>query len=85
MRNFLIAAALLGTAASVTAKTPELHVGQVVRDASNVRVGSVDRVGADGVRIIFDSRFVTLPSNTITVTDGKVTTTLSKAEVARLK
>ena len=85
MRIFLIAAALLAAAAPALADTAGIHEGQVVRDANNVRLGTVDRVSADGVRIIFGARIVTIPAATVTAADGKTSTSLTRAEVAKLK
>lgn len=60
--------------------------GRTLRDASNVRLGKIDRVNADGsVKIIFDSRFVTVPAESIRVTDGEPSTTLTKRDVSRLR
>jgi hypothetical protein len=60
------------------------RAGQIVRDGKNVHLGTVDRVSDAGVRIIFTSRFVTLLASSVSVAEGKVNTSLTKAEVSKL-
>lgn len=60
--------------------------GQTLRDAENRRLGEVSHVADDGsVRIIYKSRFVTIPGSTISVVDGKPVTSLTRQEVAKLR
>ncbi len=88
MRFALIATALILSAAPLAAAesaAPQPKVGQTLRGASNTRLGVIDKVLADGsVRVIVDERFVVIPAGTLTVADGKVVTSLSKAEVSKL-
>lgn len=73
-------------AAVPAASTDAIKAGLMLRDASNVRVGKIDRVNEDGsVKIIFNSRFVTVPADTLRVVDGGASTTLTKREIARLR
>jgi len=66
--------------------TEEVKVGRTLRDANNARLGRIDRVNADGsVRIIFDTRFVTIPADTISVSGDTPTTSLSRRDVARIR
>ena len=59
--------------------------GQSITSADRVRLGSVVRVNGDGsVAIIFDTRLLILPASTLKVSDGKLSTSLSKREVASL-
>lgn len=88
MRVTLLAAAMLAIAAPAFADdaATSLKAGQILRDANNLRLGQIDRVGPDGsVQIIFGSRFTTIPANTITVVEGKPVTSLTKKEVAAIK
>lgn len=86
--RFLIAAAALGlVAAPLMAQTalPAIKTGATLRSSGNVRIGTVDRVNADGsVQVIYNSRFVTIPADKLTLVDNVVITSLTKAEVAKL-
>jgi hypothetical protein len=59
--------------------------GATLRDAKSLRLGTIDRVNADGsVQVIFDSHFVTIPADKLVVAADGVATSLTKAEVSRL-
>jgi hypothetical protein len=46
----------------------------------------VYRVTGDGsAQLIVDGKLVTVPASTLSVVDGKLTTSLSKSEVRKLK
>jgi len=85
MRFSLIVAAVAAlTATSAMADAP--RPGQVIRDSGNARVGNVDRVNADGsVRLIYDSRFVTIPADKLEVKDNAVLVSLKKNEIAKIR
>jgi hypothetical protein len=88
MRLTLLVAAVAAivTTPAMAADAAPARAGQMLRDSRSARVGLVDRVNPDGsVRIILDSRFVTIPASTLTSTDGKLATSLSKSEIAKLK
>ena len=54
--------------------------------ANGTRLGAVYRVGPDGsAQIIIDGKLVTVPANTISITNGKLTTSLTKSEVLALR
>ncbi|MDO7842286.1 hypothetical protein [Sphingomonas immobilis] len=78
-----VAADATGTATAVVAAPKR---GATLRDAKATRLGSIDRVNADGsVQIIFNSKFVTIPADKlVSGTDG-VATSLTKAEVSKLR
>lgn len=64
----------------------QLKPGRTVRDTNSLRLGKIDRVTEDGsVRLIFSSRFVTIPGDTLSVKDGDIVTSLTKREVAKLR
>ena len=68
-----------GAAAPVAAK------GTLLVASNGARLGSIYRVGPDGSpQIIIDGRMVTVPAATLSVANGKVTTSLSKSEVLAL-
>lgn len=60
--------------------------GKVLVAAGGARLGPVYRVGVDGsAQVIIEGRLVSIPSSTLSVTEGKLTTSLSKKEVASLR
>jgi hypothetical protein len=59
--------------------------GKMLLSAEGSRLAPVYRVADSGPQIILDGRMVTVPSNTLKVVDGKLTTSLSKREVLALR
>jgi hypothetical protein len=60
--------------------------GTMVTAANGWRLGTVYRVGPDGSpQIIIDGRMVTIPASTLSVANGKVTTSLDKSQVLALR
>lgn len=94
MMNKIVAAALTLTilpAAAFAADAPSAPVttvipakGKMLIAADGARLAPVYRAGNDGAQIILDGRMVTIPGNTIAMVDGKVETTLTKAQVIAL-
>jgi hypothetical protein len=77
-------AALSGVAqASDSAAAPVSAVkGNMLIAADGARLAPVYRVGADGSpQIILDGKMVTIPAATLSMTSGKLTTSLTKREV----
>jgi hypothetical protein len=67
------------TTAAVAAK------GQMLLSSNGARLGTVNRVTADGsAQIIIDGKLVTVPAATLSTVNGKLTTSLSKNEVLAL-
>ncbi|MDB5583630.1 MAG: hypothetical protein JWR80_8806 [Bradyrhizobium sp.] len=84
MRYIIAIAALITAPLPALAQAPAtVAVGQTLRGPADSRLGQIDRVFADGsVRVILDGKLVVVPANTISVTDGKPVTTLSRREIA---
>jgi hypothetical protein len=60
--------------------------GKMLQSANGARLGAVYRVTDDGsAQLIVDGKMVTVPAATLSVVDGKLTTSLSKSEVRKLK
>lgn len=92
MRTSILIAGLLAlapvAAIAQDAATAEVEIrqGQTLRDANMARLGPVNRVLADGsVQIIHNSRFVTIPADSLSVEDGKAKTSLTRKEVSRMR
>jgi hypothetical protein len=59
--------------------------GSMILAANGSRLAPVYRVGADGAaQIILDGKMVTIPASTLSVSDGHLTTSLTKSEVLAL-
>jgi hypothetical protein len=72
-------------AASAAPTAPVAEKGKMLVAANGARLGAVYRVGPDGsAQIIIDGKLVTVPANTISIADGKLTTSLTKSEVIAL-
>jgi hypothetical protein len=60
--------------------------GKMLTAANGARLGAVYRVGPDGsAQIIIDGKLVTVPANTISISNGKLMTSLTKSEVLSLR
>ena len=58
--------------------------GKMIYGANGRRIGAVYRVTAQGnPQLIIDGKLVTVPASTLSSVDGKVTTSLSKADIDR--
>jgi hypothetical protein len=60
--------------------------GKMLVAANGARLGPVYRVGADGsAQIFIDGKLVSIPVATISESNGRLTTSLSKSDVLALK
>lgn len=60
--------------------------GKMLVAANGARLGAVYRVTGDGsAQLIVDGKMVTVPASTLSVVDGKLTTSLSKSDLRKLK
>lgn len=59
-------------------------VGKVIYSASGSRIAAIYRVNDQGrVQVILDGKLVTVPGASLSDVDGKITTSLSKADLLR--
>ncbi len=59
--------------------------GQLVVSANGARLGVVYRVSPDGSpQVMIDGKHVTIPAATLSSSDGKLVTSLSKIQVSEL-
>ena len=86
--TLVMCAIVLPAAAQQSSDAPAAAVavkGKMLVSANGSRLGAVYRVTADGAaQIIIDGKLVTVPGNTISMADGKLTTSLTKSEVIAL-
>ena len=73
-------------APSASATPVSATKGKMLFAANGGRLGSVYRVSDDGsVQLILDGKMKTVPVGTLSMQEGKLTTSLSKAEVISLR
>jgi len=90
MRALLSFALLALTPVAAFAQTPvaaaaTAHVGQMLHDVAGGRVGAVTEVYKDGsVQVIYNAQLVTIPASSLTATDGKLTTSLTRKQLSQL-
>lgn len=73
------------SAAAQDAGSAAAQRGKMLFSASGTRLGAVYRVGPDGsAQVILEGKMVTVPANTLSVVDGKLTTSLSKSDIRKL-
>ena len=59
--------------------------GKMLTSANGARLGAVYRVNPDGsAQLIIDGKLVNVPANTLSIANGKLTTSLTKSEVLAL-
>jgi len=97
VRCVAVAAALLAAPVAIaqtaaeSAPAPALKAGALLLSADGKRIGRIERVvkGADGapvsVSLIADSRFIYVPASTISPSEKGFSTSLTRAEVRKLK
>jgi hypothetical protein len=85
----LVCAAVAGPVVVQTAMAESAAVatkGKMLVSSDGTRLGPVYRVGADGsAQLIFDGHMVTVPADSLSLVDGKLTTSLTKSAVVALK
>jgi hypothetical protein len=82
-KSWLAVAMLAVVSVSAVAQdAPVAAKGKMLYAANGGRLGSVYRVADDGAaQLIMDGSMRTVPAKTLSVVDGKLTTSLSKADV----
>lgn len=87
MKNSWVASLMVALVSmSAIAQDAVATEGKMLVSANGARLGAVYRVTDDGsAQLIVDGKMVTVPASTLSVVDGKLTTTLSKSEVRKLK
>lgn len=63
-----------------------IAAGKMLLAANGARLGAIYRVTDDGsAQLIVDGKMVTVPAATLSVVDGKLTTSLSKSDLRKLR
>jgi hypothetical protein len=83
----LLALLLVASSLSAMAQEAGATEGKMIVASDGARVGAVYRVTKEGAaQVIVEGKMVTIPASTLSVSsDGKLTTTLSKAEIRKLR
>lgn len=79
------AVAAIAVDAAQSPATATISKGKMLTASDGARLAIVYRVTADGPQIILDGRMVTVPANTVSIADGKASTSLSKSQVLALR
>ncbi|MCJ2179677.1 hypothetical protein [Novosphingobium album (ex Hu et al. 2023)] len=68
------------------AEPVQINTGMMLYSSTGNRVAPIYRVTADGSpQLILNGRLVTVPASSLTIVDGKVTSSLTKSEIAKAK
>lgn len=81
--SIILAALALSPASAAMAQGADAAVrGTTIYGADGKRIAVIYRVEADGaVDVILEGKLVKIPGSTVTVADGKATTSLTKSQV----
>ena len=71
-------------AAAAAPAAPAIGRGALVFSADGRRIGRVDRVRDSGVSLIYNGKFIELPTASLTQGDRGLTTSLTRADLAKL-
>lgn len=87
--TFAVAPAALraaeGAAPATSTAAVSVTAGKMIYGANGQRLAAVYRVTEAGaVQVILDGKLVTVPASSLSEVNGKVTTSLSKAELRRM-
>lgn len=81
-----LAVAQEGSAPQAETQSEGVSAGRMLVAANGARLGAVYRVTDDGsAQLIVDGKLVTIPAATLSVVDGKLTTSLSKSDIRKLR
>lgn len=71
-------------ATDAAAGSVALNAGKMLYASNGQRIAAIYRVTADGnPQVILNGKLVTVPASTLSDVNGKVTTSLSKADIGR--
>lgn len=92
MKPMFVAVALMSAIPATFAAAPAFAQSETIAanrplfDAEGKRVGTIDRVADQKwVKVIYKDAFVTIGWDKLEVKDGKVTTSLTRKEIGRLR
>lgn len=84
----VVATPVVAADAVQTAPTSAVAVatkGKMLVSADGARLATIYRVTPAGADLIVDGHMVTVPADTISLVDGKITTSLSKSQVIAIR
>jgi hypothetical protein len=83
---FLSSASVSAAADNPAGSTGAVKAGKDIYDAAGHRLGAVYRLTSEGdPQIILNGKLVTIPASTVSEANGKIQTSMSKADIARGK
>lgn len=76
----------VAAAGEAAAAAPSITAGRMIYGTNGQRIAAAYRVTTSGaVQVILDGKLVAIPASSLSESDGKVVTTLTKAELARAR
>ncbi len=76
----------VSAAAEAAASPVSVSAGRMIYGSNGQRIAAAYRVTANGtVQVILNGKLVNIPASTLSEANGKVSTTLTKAELARAR
>jgi hypothetical protein len=72
------------SAAETAAATSGVAKGSMIFSSEGRRIGRVDRVRPASVSVIYNGKFVEIPSSSLTASENGFKTSLSKVDLAKL-
>jgi hypothetical protein len=83
---FAAGASVAQDTSATTGSATAVSKGQMLVSSNGARLGVVYRVNADGSpQIIIDGKMVTIPAATLSSSNGKLVTSLSRSAVSELR
>jgi hypothetical protein len=83
---FLTSASVSALADNTPASTAAVKAGKEIYDGAGHRLGTVYRLTAQGdPQIILNGKLITIPGSTVSEANGKIQTSMSRADVERGK
>ena len=79
-----IAQAPVDSTPAATASAPAISRGAMVFSAEGRRIGRIDRVRGSDVNVIFNGKFVAIPTSSLSSGERGLTTSLTQADLGKL-
>lgn len=76
----------VSVAASAQTAKVDVRAGKMIYGANGQRIAAAYRVTQNGtVQVILNSKLVSIPADTLSEVDGKITTSLTKADLTKAR
>ena len=79
-----IAQATADSASAAATSAPTISRGALIFSAEGRRIGRIDRVHGADVSVIYNGKFVSIPTNSLSSGERGLTTSLTQADLGKL-